>query len=76
MPMDHVPRIAPLASPYEAEIATALAKWMPPGSAWEPLKLFRGRREFTKTGSDLAVTLLTEMSSRRCDEKKKGPYPL
>lgn len=41
MPMEHVPRIAPLAPPYEAEIATALAKWMPPGSAWEPLKLFR-----------------------------------
>lgn len=41
MPMDHVPRIAPLAPPYVAEIATALAKWMPHGSEWEPLKLFR-----------------------------------
>lgn len=35
------PRIPPLEPPYEPEIATALAKWMPPGAAVEPLKLFR-----------------------------------
>src|SRR6266581_8315621 len=35
------PRIAPLSPPYEPEVAAALAKWMPPGSASEPLKLFR-----------------------------------
>jgi 4-carboxymuconolactone decarboxylase len=35
------PRIAPLSPPYEPDIAAALAKWMPPGSALEPLKLFR-----------------------------------
>lgn len=35
------PRIAPLSPPYEPDVAAALAKWMPPGSAIEPLKLFR-----------------------------------
>jgi len=35
------PRIAPLEPPYSPETAEALAKWMPPGSAIEPLKLFR-----------------------------------
>jgi alkylhydroperoxidase family enzyme len=35
------PRIAPLEPPYDPEIAEALAKWMPPASKVEPLKLFR-----------------------------------
>jgi alkylhydroperoxidase family enzyme len=35
------PRIAPLEPPYDPEVAEALAKWMPPGSKVEPLKLFR-----------------------------------
>jgi|HubBroStandDraft_4_1064222.scaffolds.fasta_scaffold96260_2 4-carboxymuconolactone decarboxylase len=35
------PRIAPLEPPYDPEIAESLAKWMPPGSRMEPLKLFR-----------------------------------
>ncbi|HUE20257.1 MAG TPA: carboxymuconolactone decarboxylase family protein [Bryobacteraceae bacterium] len=35
------PRIAPLDPPYDPAIAEALAKWMPPGSKVEPLKLFR-----------------------------------
>jgi alkylhydroperoxidase family enzyme len=35
------PRIAPLQPPYSPEVAEALAKWMPPGTPWEPLKLFR-----------------------------------
>lgn len=35
------PRIQPLEPPYEPEVATALAKWMPPGATVEPLKLFR-----------------------------------
>ena len=34
-------RIPPLDPPYEPEIEAMLAKWMPPGSAVEPLKLFR-----------------------------------
>jgi 4-carboxymuconolactone decarboxylase len=38
---DRSPRIAPLAPPYDPDIAAALAKWMPPGSALEPLRLFR-----------------------------------
>ena len=35
------PRIAPLDPPYEPDIATMLARWMPPGSGLEPLRLFR-----------------------------------
>ncbi len=35
------PRIAPLQPPYTDEVATMLAKWMPPDSGAEPLRLFR-----------------------------------
>jgi alkylhydroperoxidase family enzyme len=35
------PRIAPLEPPYDADTEAALAKWMPPGAAVEPLSLFR-----------------------------------
>jgi 4-carboxymuconolactone decarboxylase len=41
MSLNRFPRIAPLSPPYDPDVAAALAKWMPPGSAWEPLKLFR-----------------------------------
>ena len=41
MSLNRSPRIAPLSPPYEPDVATSLAKWMPPGSALEPLKLFR-----------------------------------
>ena len=34
-------RIAPLEPPYEPEVETLLARWMPPGSGLEPLALFR-----------------------------------
>lgn len=34
-------RIEPIQPPYDAETADMLAKWMPPGGALEPLKLFR-----------------------------------
>jgi 4-carboxymuconolactone decarboxylase len=34
-------RLAPLEPPYSPTIESALAKWMPPGSAIEPLRLFR-----------------------------------
>jgi alkylhydroperoxidase family enzyme len=34
-------RIAPLNPPYLPEVAAMLEKWMPPGAAVEPLKLFR-----------------------------------
>jgi alkylhydroperoxidase family enzyme len=34
-------RIDPLSEPYPADVASALAKWMPPGAAVEPLALFR-----------------------------------
>jgi len=42
--MDHAtaaPRIKPLEPPYEPELEAMLQKWMPPGSALEPLVLFR-----------------------------------
>jgi len=35
------PRIAPLEEPYSDQTAAMLAKWMPPGSGVEPLRLFR-----------------------------------
>jgi len=35
------PRLAPLEPPYTPQAAEMLAKWMPPGSAIEPLALFR-----------------------------------
>jgi len=35
------PRIAPLAPPYSAAVATQLGRWMPPGAPLEPLVLFR-----------------------------------
>jgi 4-carboxymuconolactone decarboxylase len=41
MSRDHSPRIPPLSPPYDPDIAAALVKWMPPGSAREPLLLFR-----------------------------------
>ena len=34
-------RIAPLQPPYAASVEAMLAKWMPPGSGAEPLRLFR-----------------------------------
>jgi alkylhydroperoxidase family enzyme len=38
---DPAPRIAPLEPPYTPEIEALLRKWMPPGAAMEPLRLFR-----------------------------------
>src|SRR5438874_1897978 len=38
---DAKPRIKPLTPPYEPETAELLNRWMPPGIAIEPLKLFR-----------------------------------
>jgi 4-carboxymuconolactone decarboxylase len=35
------PRIEPLAPPYADGVAEALARWMPPASEIEPLRLFR-----------------------------------
>jgi 4-carboxymuconolactone decarboxylase len=38
---EHTPRLAPLEPPYTPEAASMLAKWMPPCSEIEPLRLFR-----------------------------------
>jgi len=35
------PRIEPLEPPYDADVQEMLAKWMPPNSGAEPLRLFR-----------------------------------
>lgn len=35
------PRIAPLEPPYEPGVVDMLQRWMPPGAAVEPLRLFR-----------------------------------
>ncbi len=35
------PRLEPLDPPYEPDVETMLAKWMPPASGVEPLRLFR-----------------------------------
>jgi 4-carboxymuconolactone decarboxylase len=35
------PRIAPIEAPYDAATEAMLAKWMPPDSGLEPLRLFR-----------------------------------
>ena len=34
-------RIAPLQAPYAPDVEAMLAKWMPPASEAEPLRLFR-----------------------------------
>jgi len=47
------PRIAPLDPPYDPDIAEALARWMPPGSKIEPLKLFRTLVRSPEIGSRL-----------------------
>ena len=39
--MSQAPRIQPVQEPYSEDIAAMLAKWMPPGSGVEPLRLFR-----------------------------------
>src|SRR5881396_2279380 len=39
--MTSEPRIAPLEPPYQPDIEAMLKKWMPPGSATEPLALSR-----------------------------------
>jgi 4-carboxymuconolactone decarboxylase len=39
--VDQPPRIPPVEPPYDADVAAMLAKWMPPDSAAEPLRLFR-----------------------------------
>lgn len=39
--VDHKPRIAPIEPPYEPATEEMLRRWMPPGSATEPLALFR-----------------------------------
>ncbi|TDD58471.1 carboxymuconolactone decarboxylase family protein [Actinomadura darangshiensis] len=50
-----MPRIAPLDPPYTSEIAAALAKWMPPNVAHEPLVLFRTLHRNPKLASRMRV---------------------
>jgi 4-carboxymuconolactone decarboxylase len=39
--MSQAPRIQPVQEPYSKDTGAMLAKWMPPGAAVEPLRLFR-----------------------------------
>ena len=39
--MSQAARIQPVQEPYSQDVAAMLAKWMPPGSPVEPLRLFR-----------------------------------
>ncbi|MDQ7907796.1 carboxymuconolactone decarboxylase family protein [Phytohabitans sp. ZYX-F-186] len=48
-------RIAPLDPPYAPDVAAALAKWMPPGSAREPLVLFRVLQRHPELASRMRV---------------------
>ncbi|WP_194837133.1 carboxymuconolactone decarboxylase family protein [Nocardia sp. XZ_19_369] len=41
MSTESIPRITPLSPPYAPDIEAQLRKWMPPGTAIEPLALFR-----------------------------------
>jgi alkylhydroperoxidase family enzyme len=50
-----MPRIAPLDPPYTPEIAAALAKWMPPNVAHEPLALFRTLHRAPELASRMRV---------------------
>jgi hypothetical protein len=62
----HIPRIPPLKPPYSSEVAAALAKWMPPGAAVEPLKLFRTlfqNREMSDRMRPLGAGILGSHSS-------------
>ncbi len=55
MSLDHSPRITPLSPPYDPDVAAALAKWMPPGSALEPLTLFRTLSHHPQLSSRMRV---------------------
>jgi alkylhydroperoxidase family enzyme len=48
-------RIAPLSPPYAPDVATALAKWMPPGTEREPLVLFRVLQRHPELASRMRV---------------------
>ncbi|MCP9966218.1 carboxymuconolactone decarboxylase family protein [Actinomadura madurae] len=50
-----MPRIAPLDPPYSPEIATALAKWMPPNVTHDPLVLFRTLHRAPELASRMRV---------------------
>ena len=48
-------RIAPLEPPYEPDVEAALAKWMPPDAAIEPLRLFRTLQVHEQLASRMRV---------------------
>jgi alkylhydroperoxidase family enzyme len=48
-------RIAPLDPPYAPDVATALAKWMPPGTERAPLVLFRVLQRHPELASRMRV---------------------
>jgi 4-carboxymuconolactone decarboxylase len=59
-------RLAPFEPPYQPDLAAMLAKWMPPGSTTEPLKLFRTlayNREMSDRMRPLGAGILGPTSS-------------
>jgi len=63
---DRTPRIAPVEPPYDPELAETLARWMPPGGAVEPLRLFRTlavNRELMDRMRPLGAALLSRHSA-------------
>ena len=61
------PRIAPLEPPYEPDVEAALAKWMPPDTGIEPLRLFRTLQVHEQLASRMRVVGAARRSSRhRC----------
>lgn len=52
--MSPTPRIAPLEPPYEAPVAEALDKMMPPGTGMDPLRIFRTLAHNVRVGRRMA----------------------
>ncbi len=69
------PRIAPLDPPYEPEIAEALAKWMPPGSKIEPLKLFRTLMRSPEISSRLRALGVGNSGPAQLDRSSRAGNP-
>jgi alkylhydroperoxidase family enzyme len=60
------PRITPVGPPYDQHLTDTLARWMPPGAAVEPLRLFRTlavHRELMDRMRPLGAALLSRHSA-------------
>jgi 4-carboxymuconolactone decarboxylase len=64
-------RLAPLEPPYAPDVEAALAKWMPPGSPAEPLRLFR-----TLVLNDELASRMRPLGAGTLGGKAKVPPPV